>query len=266
MSERKVINKYYPPDYDPQKAEKQVRQLSKQLKTMQKDSMTIRLMTPFSMRCLKCSEYIPKFRKFNGKKEVLPEKYLDTIKIYRLRIKCPRCNSMISFRTDPNSDNYVMEVGGVRNYVRQGEKEHIRASETTEETLERLLSEEQAALRAQEDQGEDKLDVLEKHLAKLQQEQQDDELVEALYKTSYERMRRAAALNAPDHSSKPEHDIEQLANAAFNVHASRTTSCESDIKPSMENDIIPDTSIGHTWKGKSLGIVTKKKKKLRPRS
>jgi hypothetical protein len=29
----------------------------------------VRLMSPFSMRCLTCSEYIPKGKKFNARKE-----------------------------------------------------------------------------------------------------------------------------------------------------------------------------------------------------
>ncbi|AMD22921.1 HHR152Cp [Eremothecium sinecaudum] len=258
MSERKVINKYYPPDYDPQEAEKQVRQLSKKLKTMQKDSVTIRLMTPFSIRCLKCSEYIPKFRKFNGKKEVLPEKYLDTIKIFRLSIKCPRCSSMISFRTDPNRGDYEMEVGGVRNYVREDEKSNIRADETTEETLDRLMKEEEAMSRAEEDNGEDKLQQLELRLAKLQQEQEDDEVVEALQKASYRRMRRAATVDSSSVSiDGPElDDIDQIAEEAFKRKAE-----EQKLNKNVPESVPSDAK--HKPQSNPLGIVSKKKKKFR---
>jgi hypothetical protein len=55
MSERKVLNKYYPPDYDPQKIPK----LAKGLKQRQ---WVQRVMAPFNMRCNTCGEYIGEFQ------------------------------------------------------------------------------------------------------------------------------------------------------------------------------------------------------------
>ncbi|AET38155.1 mRNA splicing protein YJU2 Ecym_2424 [Eremothecium cymbalariae DBVPG len=270
MSERKVINKYYPPDYDPQKAEKQVRQLSKKLKTMRQDSVTIRLMTPFSIRCLKCSEYIPKFRKFNGKKEVLPEKYLETIKIYRLSIKCPRCNSMISFKTDPNRGDYTMEVGGVRNYTKENNNSQIKPDESTEETLERLLKEEEEQNLTEEQKGKDRLEHLEERLAKLQQEQADDEAIEALQKNNLLRMKRAAALDMLSEPSKVDEEqdnLDDLTAQAFRQYEDQEPkepekSLESSTKETKSPQTLIPTKIQvkkkHT--SNSLGVVVKKRK------
>lgn len=177
MSERKSVNKYYPPDFNPLEVESSLRKTAKNLKTKNRDVVTIRLMTPFSIRCTKCSEYIPKSRKFNGKKELLPERYLETIKIFRLSIKCPRCNNMISFRTDPKSADYVMECGGVRNYTRTSHEQ--AAPETVDETLERLVRERTESERERvSGKGEDKMQALEARLAQMQREQQDDEELE----------------------------------------------------------------------------------------
>lgn len=117
MFERKVINKYYLSDYNLLEVEKLFRKMVKKLKIMNKSYVSIRLMILFSMRCLECNEYIFKSRKFNGKKELLKEKYLDFIKIYRLIILCLCCVNFIVFRIDFGNLDYVMEVGGVRNYV-----------------------------------------------------------------------------------------------------------------------------------------------------
>ncbi|AGO10476.1 AaceriABR024Cp [[Ashbya] aceris (nom. inval.)] len=268
MSERKAINKYYPPDYDPEQAEKQVRQLSKKLKTMHRDTVSIRLMTPFSMRCLKCSEYIPKFRKFNGKKELLPEKYLDTIKIYRLSIRCPRCNSTISFRTDPNRGDYTMEAGGERNYVRDDSRNtHIKADETTEETLERLLREEAEAARATDgDSGEDRMKELEKRLARLQQEQQDAEEIDRLHRESLERGRRVASLAttiAEQQRSREEIDAARAEEAfrATPAHE-QTPTAPATSTPAAR----PAAPARKKPAGKNpLGVVVRNKKKQRAR-
>lgn len=224
MSERKVINKYYPPDYDPIKAEQALKKVNKKLKTNQRDVVTIRLMTPFSIRCLRCSEYISKSRKFNGKKEVLPEKYLDTFKVFRLSIKCPRCNNMIAFRTDPKTADFVMEYGGVRNYISKGNGNGNDAGkiESVDETLERLVNEhnEEEHLKISGNAGEDRMEQLEHRLSKLEREQEDDEELERLKKARSLQQRRETRLGTnilEENHDVNDMELEKLANRAFNA-------------------------------------------------
>ncbi|KAJ3300303.1 hypothetical protein HK104_002122 [Borealophlyctis nickersoniae] len=108
MSERKVLNKYFPPDFDPAKIPR---------RKMPKDQQhTVRLMTPFSMRCNTCGEYVYKGKKFNARKErVIGEDYLG-IQIFRFYIKCPVCSTEITFKTDPKNADYVAEHGAQRNF------------------------------------------------------------------------------------------------------------------------------------------------------
>lgn len=74
-------------------------------------------MAPFNMRCVTCGEYIYKGKKFNARKEdVENETYLG-IRIYRFYIKCTRCLQEISFKTDPQSTDYVIEAGATRNFM-----------------------------------------------------------------------------------------------------------------------------------------------------
>ncbi|KAF9926874.1 hypothetical protein FBU30_003634 [Linnemannia zychae] len=107
MSERKVLNKYFPPDFDPALIPRR-----KQPKDLQHK---VRLMTPFSMRCNTCGEYIYKGKKFNARKETTEETY-HSIKIFRFYIRCNRCAAEITFKTDPANGDYVAEHGAQRNF------------------------------------------------------------------------------------------------------------------------------------------------------
>ncbi|XP_014664687.1 PREDICTED: coiled-coil domain-containing protein 94-like [Priapulus caudatus] len=108
MSERKVLNKYYPPDFDPSKLPK--------LKLSKERQYVIRTMAPFNMRCKTCGEYIYKGKKFNSRKETVQgETYLG-LRIFRFYIKCPRCLAEITFKTDLQNCDYQMEHGATRNF------------------------------------------------------------------------------------------------------------------------------------------------------
>lgn len=112
MSERKVLNKYYPPDFDPAKIPK----LEKGAKTRQ---WVQRVMAPFNMRCNTCGEYIARAKKFNMRREkVIGEDYLGLF-IFRFYLRCPRCVSEITFKTDLKNCDYEMEHGATRNFMAQ---------------------------------------------------------------------------------------------------------------------------------------------------
>ncbi|XP_066156757.1 splicing factor YJU2 [Euwallacea fornicatus] len=127
MSERKVLNKYYPPDFDPAKIPR--------MKLPKNRQYTVRLMAPFNMRCATCGEYIYKGKKFNARKEdVENEDYLG-IRIYRFYIKCTRCLQEISFKTDPRSTDYEIEAGATRNFMalKLAEEQALREEEEAKE-------------------------------------------------------------------------------------------------------------------------------------
>jgi len=112
MSERKVLNKYYPPDYDPSKIPK----LPKGAKSRQ---WVQRVMAPFNMRCNTCGEYIARAKKFNMRREkVVGEDYLGLM-IFRFYLRCPRCVAEITFKTDLKNCDYEMEHGATRNFMAQ---------------------------------------------------------------------------------------------------------------------------------------------------
>lgn len=142
MSERKVLTKYYPPDFDPSKITR-----TRGPKAAGPKTQTVRLMAPFGMKCVACGEYIYKGRKFNARKETTEERYL-AIPIYRFYIRCTRCSAEITFKTDPKAMDYECERGAKRNFEvwrnndnGAGDDDRHR-HETDEERLDRLEAEE----------------------------------------------------------------------------------------------------------------------------
>ena len=135
MSERKVLSKYYPPDFDPAAITR-----TRGPKPTGPKVQTVRLMAPFGMKCTACGEYIYKGRKFNARKETTDEKYY-SIAIFRFYIRCTRCSAEITFKTDPKNMDYECEKGAKRNFEpwRLGD---AKVEETEEERLDRLEEEE----------------------------------------------------------------------------------------------------------------------------
>uniref|UniRef100_A0A1I7T3E1 Splicing factor YJU2 n=1 Tax=Caenorhabditis tropicalis TaxID=1561998 RepID=A0A1I7T3E1_9PELO len=105
-TERKVFQKYYPPDYDPSKIPRAKGQRNKQF--------VQRVMTPFNMQCNTCHEYIYKGKKFNMKRETAEgETYLG-LKLFRFYFRCPNCLAEITFKTDLENCDYQNEHGATR--------------------------------------------------------------------------------------------------------------------------------------------------------
>eukprot|EP01112_Ceratiomyxa_fruticulosa_P022580 TRINITY_DN8315_c0_g1_i1.p1 TRINITY_DN8315_c0_g1~~TRINITY_DN8315_c0_g1_i1.p1 ORF type:complete len:341 (-),score=100.27 TRINITY_DN8315_c0_g1_i1:275-1297(-) len=127
MGERKVINKYYPPDFDPLNVPKGKRPVNGQMK--------IRMMLPMSVQCNTCGEYMYRGKKFNSRKEIVEgEEYLG-IKIHRFYLKCTRCSAEFSIKTDPKNADYVAEFGASRNF--EPWRENRKAIEEAEAQKER---------------------------------------------------------------------------------------------------------------------------------
>jgi rubredoxin len=147
MADRKTINKYYPPDFDPSKLSRKAPKNAHSSTSL----ATVRLMSPFSMRCTTCGEYIYKGKKFNARKQPTGETYLNSIKIIRFYIRCPRCGGEIKFKTDPKNADYVTESGAERNLEPWRDRE--KEEETVEDRLIRLEEEERQAKEDEENGG-----------------------------------------------------------------------------------------------------------------
>ncbi|KAI0086690.1 hypothetical protein BDY19DRAFT_959831 [Irpex rosettiformis] len=151
MSERKVLNKYFPPDFDPS--------LIPRRKVPKNSQQVVRLMAPFSMRCNTCGEYIYKGKKFNARKETVEGEDYYGIKIFRFYIKCTLCSAEITFKTDPKNTDYAAEHGASRNFEPWREEKAVEE----EDRLAKLEEEENNPMKALENRTVDskrEMDIL----------------------------------------------------------------------------------------------------------
>lgn len=130
MGERKVVNKYVPWDFDPDKASK--------IKLSNIGQFSVRMMLPFTVRCNSCGEFMYAGKKFNTRKETAQgETYLG-IAIQRFYFKCTNCGAEFAIKTDPKNCDYAVESGATRNTClwkneRQLELEEKKQLEEAEE-------------------------------------------------------------------------------------------------------------------------------------
>lgn len=155
MGERKVLNRYIPPDFDPSIIPKSYS------KRDRNGVIEVRTMLPFSVRCKTCREYMYKGKKFNSRMErVEGEKsHYMGIRRYRFYIKCSVCSNEISFLTDPKNTDYELESGASRNF----ENWRDTQKEIAEEEEQRTKEEEIDAMKGLENRTMDskiEMDVL----------------------------------------------------------------------------------------------------------
>ena len=149
MGERKVINKYFPPDFDHTKIPRPDRKKQERLK----EKFVVRMMLPMSVRCLTCGEYMYKGKKFNSRKENVegPEGQYLGIQIIRFYFKCVTCSAEFTVRTDPKSSDYVVEAGAKANF----ELYKAEAQEKAEIEAERAEGEKYDAMKKLENKTEE---------------------------------------------------------------------------------------------------------------
>ncbi|KAJ3268070.1 hypothetical protein HDV01_003493 [Terramyces sp. JEL0728] len=125
MAERKAQQKWYPPDFDPEKGSlnRQVRLKKNSLKPMRNRSpgpagtgktvryyyFNARFEMPFNVWCTGCENHIGMGVRYNAKKQQI-DVYHST-PVWRFRMKCHLCPSYIEIQTDPKNSQYVITEG-----------------------------------------------------------------------------------------------------------------------------------------------------------
>ena len=242
MGERKVLNKYYPPDFDPAKLPK--------LEIPKDRQYVVRLMAPFTMRCLTCGNYIYKGKKFNSRKETaIGEKYLG-IQIYRFYIRCPQCLSEISFKTDPKNTDYVVDNGAYRTFqaerIAEMEEERVVQEKEEEEANNPMLALEN---RTKESRREmDVLDALEEIRdwnARNAQVKFDDLMEEHI----------KCEKKAAEHSERTDAEI---TSKIFKQHQGSIRRIEEDLVPLPKRSTLAAPGTQDKVKTKLSGVIIRK--------
>ncbi|KAI1886651.1 hypothetical protein AGOR_G00198000 [Albula goreensis] len=137
MGERKGVNKYYPPDFDPAKhgslnGYRNSHPLRERARKLSQGILIIRFEMPYNIWCDGCKNHIGMGVRYNAEKKKVGNYY--TTPIYRFRMKCHLCVNYIEMQTDPASCDYVIVSGARRKEERwdMAENEQILTTERTE--------------------------------------------------------------------------------------------------------------------------------------
>lgn len=137
MGERKGVNKYYPPDFDPAKHHSingywNTHPLRERARKLSQGILIIRFEMPYNIWCDGCKNHIGMGVRYNAEKKKVGNYY--TTPIYRFRMKCHLCVNYIEMQTDPATCDYVIVSGAARKEERwnMAENEQILTTERTE--------------------------------------------------------------------------------------------------------------------------------------
>jgi hypothetical protein len=189
MADDKLMNRYYPPDFDPSKL-LPVKAIRPKRAAGPKQ-LAIRMMVPFTMKCDHCKEFIFIGTKFNSRCEKIPGKTNLGLNAYRFYGACKHCKGEFVFRTDPERSDYVLESGGTRSY------EAFKDADLAEEELRRSKAEAEEA-----DEGE----KLENKIYDTAEEMRRIEELQELRSMNKREARRGEAIHLA---------IERVTKAAF---------------------------------------------------
>ncbi|CAH8863531.1 unnamed protein product [Trichobilharzia szidati] len=209
MTERKVLNKYFPPDYDPSK-------IPRLRRGDRRKQFNIRTMAPFNMRCNTCNGYIYKAKKFNSRMETAENVDYLGLRHYRFYIRCPLCCAEIIWRTDLESGDYVLESGAKRNFEALKTAEELEAKRQAEEE-EELANNPMKLLEKRTDQSKQEMEMVEviEDLKQLNQRQATMEADHVLLRKMWQ---EEEALKEAENEADEALIKELLASKAEQVH------------------------------------------------
>ncbi|KAL7279374.1 hypothetical protein ACG7TL_007215 [Trametes sanguinea] len=110
------FNKYYPPDFDPQKhgslnSYRGKHALGDRARKLDQGILIVRFELPFNIWCGTCNNHIGMGVRYNAEKKKIGNYY--STPIYSFRCKCHLCDGWFEIQTDPKNTRYVV-VSGAR--------------------------------------------------------------------------------------------------------------------------------------------------------
>ncbi|CAK9290291.1 unnamed protein product [Gordionus sp. m RMFG-2023] len=137
MAERKQVNKYYPPDFDPSKhfslnKYHGTHALRERARKLDQGILIIRFEMPYNIWCNGCENHVGMSVRFNAQKSKIGMYY--TTPIYKFRMKCHLCPNHFEMKTDPQNLDYII-ISGARRQERRWDaiaNEQIQTEEKKE--------------------------------------------------------------------------------------------------------------------------------------
>ena len=137
MGERKVINKYFPPDFDPSKIPRPDKRQQEKVKEKfgSYDASDVRSMP--ELRPVHVQGQEVQLAQGERRGSEGPEGQYLGIQIFRFYFKCITCSAEFTIKTDPQNMDYVCEGGAKANFElykeENKEKEEIKAAREEDE-------------------------------------------------------------------------------------------------------------------------------------
>lgn len=158
MGERKGVNKYYPPDYDPAKgglnAYHGTHALRERARKLHEGILIIRFEMPYNIWCNGCGKHIGMGVRYNAQKRKMGNYY--TTPIYKFRMKCHLCDQHFEIQTDPKNCDYQILSGCRRKEERWDTEKAGNVQTTHREVKEKMMTN---AMYKLEHEVDDKLKV-----------------------------------------------------------------------------------------------------------
>lgn len=135
------MNKYYPPDFNPEKHGSLNRYhgshpLRERARKLAQGILIIRFEMPYNIWCDGCKNHIGMGVRYNAEKKKVGNYY--TTPIYRFRMKCHLCVNYIEMQTDPANCDYVIVSGAQRKEERWDMQDNEQVLTTEHEKKQRL--------------------------------------------------------------------------------------------------------------------------------
>ncbi|PIM97834.1 hypothetical protein CDL12_29692 [Handroanthus impetiginosus] len=220
MGERKVLNKYYPPDFDPAKIPRRRQPKNQQMK--------VRMMLPMSIRCGTCGNYIYKGTKFNSRKEDVVGEEMEEEK--KKRVAEEMGDAMKSLENRTLDSKREMDILAALDEMKSMKSRHATVS------VDAMLE----ALQRSTDKKEKKLDEEDEALIKsVFKEKKLDEEDEALIKSVFKGAREAGVLRRID-----DEDLDDDEDLGFFLPKNEETSSSG---PSKVNENCDTCHLGIAW-------------------
>lgn len=116
MAERKTVNKYYPPDWEPSKGSinkfRKSHPLRERARKLDQGILVIRFELPYNIWCDGCNNHVGMGVRYNAEKSKVGMYY--TTPIYKFRMKCHLCDNHFEIQSDPQNLDYVILNGARR--------------------------------------------------------------------------------------------------------------------------------------------------------